>query len=89
MDLAKELEERELGIEIKGHWMGACFFADDIVLIAKSDKELQEMLIVVAIYAEKWKLRFNAKKCGVLVVGEKKTNKEGMETWEGQHWGSR
>ena len=35
MDLAEELEERELGIEIKGHWMGACFFADDIVLIAK------------------------------------------------------
>ena len=75
MDLAKELEERELGIEIKGHWMGACFFADDIVLIAKSDKELRKMLSVVAIYAEKWKLRFNAKKCGVLVVGEKKTNR--------------
>ena len=33
------------------------------------------MLSVVAIYAEKWKLRFNAKKCGVLVVGEKKTNR--------------
>ena len=55
--------------------MGACFFADDIVFIAKSDKELQEMLSVGAIYAEKWKLRINAKKCGVLVVGEKKTNR--------------
>ena len=55
--------------------MGACFFADDIGLIVKSDKELQEMLRVVAIYAEKWKMQFNAKKCGVLVVGEKKTNK--------------
>ena len=52
MDLARELEERELEIEIKGHWMGACFLADDIVLIAKRDKELQEMLSVVAIYAE-------------------------------------
>ena len=64
MDLAKELEERELGIEIKGHWMGACFFVYDIVLIAKSDKELQEMLSVVAIYAENWKLQFNARKWG-------------------------
>ena len=72
MDLAKELEERELGIDIKGLWMGAYFFADVIVLIAKSDKELQEMLSVVAIYAEKWKLRFNAKKCGVLVVGKRR-----------------
>ena len=55
MDLAKELEGRELGIKIKEHWTGACFCADGIVLIAKSDKELQEMLSVVAIYAEKWK----------------------------------
>ena len=51
------------------------FFPDDIVLIAKSDKKLQEMLSVVAIYAEKWKLQFNAKKYGVLVAGEKKTNR--------------
>ena len=55
--------------------MGACFFADDIVFIAKSDKKLQEMLSVVPIYAEKWKLRFDTKKCGVLGVGEKKTNR--------------
>ena len=75
MDLAKELEERELGIEIQGHRMEACFFAGGIVVIGKSDKELQEMLSVVANYAEKWKMQFNAKKCGVLVVGEKKTNR--------------
>ena len=79
MDLAEQLEERELGLEIKEHWMAACFFADDIVLIAKSDKELQEMLSVVAIYAEKWKLLFNAKKCGVLVVGKRR--RTGYGNW--------
>ena len=47
------------------------FICERYSLIAKSDKELQEMLSVVAIYAEKWKLQFNAKKCGVLVVGKK------------------
>ena len=33
------------------------------------------MLNVVAIYAEKWKMQFNAKKGGVLVVGVKKMDR--------------
>ena len=47
MDLAEELERKGLGVTIKGHWLGACFFADDIVLPARSGKELQTMLDVV------------------------------------------
>ena len=61
-----------MGVEIKGHSIGLCFFADDIVLIATSKEELQEMLDVVAEYGTRWKIRVNAKKCGVLVVGQKK-----------------
>ena len=55
--------------------MGACFFADDIVLLAESDNDLQNMLDVVSNYANRLKLRFNASKCGVLVVGQKKRGK--------------
>ena len=43
MDLVEELKRKGLGVEIKGHWIGACFFADDIVLVAEASKELQEM----------------------------------------------
>ena len=75
MDLADELERRGLGVKVKGTWMGACFFADDIVLMAESGTELQYMLDVVYKYANRWKLRFNASKCGVLVVGQKKSGK--------------
>ena len=46
MDLAEELERQGLGIRVRGTWMGACFFADDIVLLAESDNELQNMLDV-------------------------------------------
>ena len=55
--------------------MGACFFADDIVLMAESDNDLQNILEVVSNYANRWKLRFNASKCVVLVVGQKKRGK--------------
>ena len=75
MDLADELERRGLGVKVKGTWMGACFFADDIVLMADSSKELPGMLDVVYKYANRWKLQFNASKCGVLVVGQKKSRK--------------
>ena len=75
MDLAEELERQGLGAKVRGTWTGACFFADDIVLLAESDNELQNMLDVVSNYANRWKLRFNASKCGVLVVGQKTRGK--------------
>ena len=69
MDLAGELERRGPGVKISGTWMGVCFFADDIVLLAESGGQLQSMLDEASKYAERWKLRFNASKCGVLVMG--------------------
>ena len=76
MDLAGELESRGLGVRVKGQWMGSCFFADDIVLLASSAGELQAMLDVAAAYASRWHLRFNPKKCGVLIVGQKKRDRK-------------
>ena len=72
MDLAEEIKRKGLCVEINEHWIGVCFFADDIILVAEASKELQEMLDLVGRFAKDWKMQFNAKKCGVLVVGEKK-----------------
>ena len=55
--------------------MGSCLFADDIVLVGSSAPELQLMLDVAAGFAGRWHLRFNPKKCGVLVVGQKRQEK--------------
>ena len=75
MDLAWMLEERGLGIRIRGTWMGSCLFADDIVLLASSASELQAMLDAAAEFANRWHLKFNPKKCGVLVTGQKKQDR--------------
>ena len=56
--------------------MVSCLFADDIVLLASSAAELQSMLNVAAEYASRWHLRFNPKKCGVL-IGDKRDGREG------------
>ena len=83
MDLAEELERKGLRVTIKGRWLGACFFADDIVLLARSGEELQKMPDVVGDYRVRWRIRFNPGKCGVLEVGQKKRErlwKLGKET---------
>ena len=58
MDLAGELKRKGLGVEIKGDWIGACFLADDIVLVAEASKELQEMLDLVGRFARIGKCNF-------------------------------
>ena len=44
-------------------------YADDIVLLAETGDELQEMLDVVGHYAQEWRFRFNARKSKTMVVG--------------------
>ena len=76
MDLAWELEEKGLGVKVRGQWVGSCLFADDIALLASSASELQAMLDVAAEFASKWRLKFNPKKCGILVIGQKKQQRK-------------
>ena len=50
------LEKRGHGVKIEGHWLGVCFFEDNIVLVADSGEKLQRMLDVVASYGENGRL---------------------------------
>lgn len=52
MELAEELEQKGLGVEIRDHWRGTCLFAENIVLMARISNELQEMRNVVATLRE-------------------------------------
>ena len=60
-DLVKELNALNRGVEIAegGKRLSALLYADDIVLLAKSKKDLQQMLDVVASYAKKWRFELN------------------------------
>ena len=51
-----------------GIWCGGLMYADDIVLLAETGDELQEMLDVVGHYAQEWKFHFNARKSKTIVV---------------------
>ena len=78
-DLANMLENSSIGANISSKLINCLLFADDVVLIAESPEELQELLNISNAFANKWNLKFNPKKSKILITS-KKINKEG--TWK-------
>jgi hypothetical protein len=78
-DLANMLEYSNIGANISSKLINCLLFADDVVLIAESPEELQEVLNISNAFANKWNLKFNPKKSKILITS-KKINKEG--TWK-------
>jgi len=70
-EFAKLLAEHKLGVNICDVRIGNLFWADDIVLIANNEHELQKMLDLAATFANSWHLSFNHTKSNVLIVGKK------------------
>jgi hypothetical protein len=79
MDFANMLEYSSIGANISSKLINCLLFADDVVLIAESPEELQELLNISNAFANKWNLKFNPKKSKILITS-KKINKEG--TWK-------
>ena len=63
------------GITIGETTLNGLYYADDIVLFAKSDHELQNMLDISVSFGVKWGLKFNNKKSQVMVIGKRVTDK--------------
>ena len=58
-DLLVKLRKMSLGCHIKGFWVGACGYADDLILMAPSRDVLQNMLNVCQSYAIEHNLEFS------------------------------
>jgi hypothetical protein len=73
-ELAKMLENNNVGINVCNVKISCLFWADDVVLIADNEQDLIHMLNTAAEFSKKWKMHFNHSKSNVLVVG-KRVNK--------------
>ena len=74
--MMEQLEDKRLGVKMDGTWCGGLMYADNVVLMAGSSAELQEMLDIVGRYRQRWKFRFNARKSKTMAVGT-----SGGESW--------
>lgn len=70
-EFAKLLRDHNVGVRIHDVCMGGLFWADDVVLLANDEQELNKMLDLAAQFSRDWRLNFNHSKSNVLVVGQR------------------
>ena len=70
-DLVDMLIQENVGLEYNSRLLPALLFADDIVLMAPDEEQLNKMLSVASRFALKWGLTFNETKSKVMVIGKR------------------
>ena len=83
-DLLLELAASGYGAFVDGLYCGALMYADDMVLIAASQSDLQALLNITAAYATHWHYTFNAAKSFVLVFSESTHSHSSLHAQ--RHW---
>jgi hypothetical protein len=79
---AKFLKEKSVGgVKVAEEWLRLLLFADDIVLFAESEEELQEMLNLLSEYCRRWRFEINVGKSKVMVCGPRGLTTQVTAKW--------
>ena len=71
-DLADHLKESELGVHVMNEIVSFLFYADDIILLAESEAELQSLLDALNHWCKCWHLKVNSSKTKVMHIRNKR-----------------
>ena len=80
-DLMEELRREHVGIEVEDIQIPGLMFADDIVVFAESEVQLNRALEVVNKWCCKWKMKINVGKSGVIHFRDKRRIKRCKEVF--------
>ena len=69
------INEANLGISISGRNIGILLYADDIVLLAENELNLQRQLDILNTWCKKWRLNVNLTKVKLYTLGKLEKNK--------------
>jgi hypothetical protein len=72
--MISQLEKLSTGIVIQNLFVGSPMFADDLTLMSRLKRGLDNILVQVHNYSLKWGFTFNEEKMVVLTFGEKRDN---------------
>jgi len=67
--MAREAKALGLGVDVGGQLVAILLYADDVVLLAKSQEDLQKLLDAVAAFFRRWRLEVNLSKTKVMAFG--------------------
>ena len=72
-DLAEEIKDSGVGLELDPDtFLNIMLYADDIVLLAKNEEDLQFLLNIVESWCKKWRLEVNLTKTNILHVRQQR-----------------
>ena len=69
--LAREVKRLGLGVAAGGGRLSLLLYADDIVVLAESQEDLQKMMNAVHAFCKRWRLQVNMSKTKVMAFGSK------------------
>ena len=75
-ELLVRIIKSERGVKIGGGTLGCLAYADDIVLMTESRREMEDMLNIVQTYGREWGVKFSERKCKVMEF-----NSDGRNQW--------
>ena len=75
-NLAKEIINLNLAININNYKLSILLYADDMVLIANTETDLQKMLTTMYDWGMKWRLNINVAKSNVIHFRKKESRKQ-------------
>ena len=78
--LARELKTAGLGVWVAGEQVPILMYADDMVMLARSQNELERMNAVASAFARRNRFEFNGKKSGVMAFNTTKAARERCST---------
>ena len=70
--MAERVKGEAKGIRWASKKLSILLFADDVVLMAEEEEDMEKMLKVVHEYSKEWRFQFNAQKCKVMANRKKK-----------------
>jgi hypothetical protein len=81
--LAKALREQGFGVQLGPDCLIGCLlYADDLVLIADSEVEMQRMMLETTRFLRKWRFSVSAKKTQVVACGKGETRGLKDRSWD-------
>ena len=74
-ELVRQITATCIGVRVGAKIVGILLYADDIVLIAETQQDLQKLLNITTQWGRTWRATFNQRKSQVVVFGERRPQK--------------
>ena len=73
-DLAHEIKASNIGINLNDNtFINILLYADDIILLANNEEDLQSLLFIVENWCKRWRLEINLTKTNIMHVHKKQS----------------